>query len=69
MPDRIIMQVFVDGIVVGAVTGVDRIDARANAVKYFPDVTAAGERFARARDFVWINERFGLKNFDPWNVS
>lgn len=69
MPGRIMMEVFVDGVVVGAVTGVDRIDARANAVKYFPDVTAAGEQFARAENFVWINERFGLKNFDAWNAA
>lgn len=56
-------EVYFCGLLVGAVRGKDRLDARDMARKYFPDATSLGFFYGHP-DLVWINESFALFNYD-----
>lgn len=61
------LEVFVNGFIVGAVAGKNRLDAYAKARKYFPDVTSVGNNhsgFVNHPFFVWVSPNFALANYD-----
>lgn len=61
------LEVFVNGFIVGAVAGKDKLQAHSNARKYFPDATSIGNcysGFVNHPFLVWVSPRFALANYD-----
>jgi hypothetical protein len=54
-------EVYVRGLIVGAVCGKNRLDANIKAMKYFPDCTSVSIYLSNP-DMVWVSENFALFN-------
>lgn len=55
-------EVFVGGLIVGAVCGKNRIHANSQVLKYFPDCTSVS-KYIGHDDLVWVSENFALFNY------
>lgn len=56
------LEVNVNGLIVGAVCGKNRLDAYGKARKYFPDCTSVSQYLSRP-DMVWVSDNFALFNY------
>jgi len=54
-------EVNVNGLIVGAVCGKNRLDAYSKARRYFPDCTSVS-RYLGGTEMVWVSENFALLN-------
>lgn len=55
-------EVNVNGLIVGAVCGKNRLDAYHKARKYFPDCTSVSQYLSHP-DMVWVSDNFALLNY------